>query len=52
LQLASGGELFDFMMYTGHFQEHVARTLFGQLADALHVSREGGREGGREAGRK
>jgi len=34
------------MMYTGHFQEHVARTLFAQLADALHV-----RRGGRWAGR-
>lgn len=37
LQLAEGGELFDFMMYTGFFNEVVARTLFRQLLSALQV---------------
>lgn len=31
LELASGGELFDFMMYTGAFPEVVARTYFLQV---------------------
>ncbi|TFJ82427.1 hypothetical protein NSK_006253 [Nannochloropsis salina CCMP1776] len=35
LQLAAGGELFDFMMYTGYFREVVARTLFRQLVGAM-----------------
>ena len=35
LELASGGELFDFLMYTGAFQENIARTFFHQLLSAL-----------------
>jgi serine/threonine protein kinase len=35
LELAAGGELFDFMMYTGAFQETIARTYFYQLMSAL-----------------
>ena len=42
LQLAEGGELFDFMMYTGHFAEPVARTLFRQLLSALQVRKYNG----------
>jgi serine/threonine protein kinase len=35
LELASGGELFDFLMYTGAFQENIARSFFHQLLSAL-----------------
>jgi len=35
LELASGGELFDFMMHTGPFPEAIARTYFQQLINAL-----------------
>lgn len=35
LELAAGGELFDFMMHTGAFPEDVARTYFFQLIQAL-----------------
>lgn len=35
LELATGGELFDFMMYTGSFSESVARTYFQQLVHGL-----------------
>lgn len=35
LELAAGGELFDFMMHTGAFQEDIARTYFAQLIQAL-----------------
>lgn len=31
LELAVGGELFDFMMYTGAFPEVIARTYFRQV---------------------
>lgn len=31
LELAVGGELFDFMMYTGAFPEIIARTYFLQV---------------------
>ncbi|OQR92749.1 CBL-interacting serine/threonine-protein kinase [Achlya hypogyna] len=37
LELASGGELFDFMMYTGRFSEEIARTYFRQLVSGLHA---------------
>ncbi|EQC28339.1 CAMK protein kinase [Saprolegnia diclina VS20] len=37
LELASGGELFDFMMYTGSFSEEIARTYFRQLVAGLHA---------------
>lgn len=32
LELAVGGELFDFMMYTGAFPEIIARTYFLQVS--------------------
>ncbi|ETW01532.1 CAMK protein kinase [Aphanomyces invadans] len=37
LELATGGELFDFMMFTGHFSEEIARTYFRQLVSGLHA---------------
>ncbi|KAG9415159.1 hypothetical protein AC1031_008585 [Aphanomyces cochlioides] len=37
LELATGGELFDFMMYTGSFSEQIARTYFRQLVSGLHA---------------
>jgi len=37
LELAKGGELFDFMMYTGSFSEILARTFFIQMCQALSV---------------
>lgn len=35
LELANGGELFDFLCYTGAFDEIVARTYFHQLISGL-----------------
>ncbi|DAZ98634.1 TPA: hypothetical protein N0F65_000829, partial [Lagenidium giganteum] len=35
LELATGGELFDFMMYTGCFSESIARAYFQQLVLGL-----------------
>ncbi|GMI07869.1 hypothetical protein TrRE_jg5459, partial [Triparma retinervis] len=35
IELASGGELFDFMMYTGAFSEPIARAYTSQLLSAL-----------------
>jgi len=35
IELASGGELFDFMMYTGAFSESIARAYTKQLLSAL-----------------
>jgi serine/threonine protein kinase len=35
LELAGGGELFDFLSYTGCFDERVARTYFHQLISGL-----------------
>lgn len=35
LELASGGELFDFVANSGRFNEKVARTYFYQLIEAL-----------------
>eukprot|EP00904_Undaria_pinnatifida_P011192 jgi/Undpi1/7202/HiC_scaffold_22.g09676.m1 len=37
LELAVGGELFDFMMYTGAFPEIIARTYFLQMLSALEM---------------
>lgn len=35
LELAVGGELFDFMMYTGAFPEVIARTYFRQVRETV-----------------
>jgi serine/threonine protein kinase len=35
LELASGGELFDYLMFTGYFDELLARTYMRQLVSAL-----------------
>jgi len=35
LELAQGGELFDFLSYTGSFDESIARTYFHQLISAV-----------------
>ena len=35
LELADGGELFDYLMYSGYFDDSIARTYFHQLVDAL-----------------
>ncbi|ETI45908.1 CAMK protein kinase, variant [Phytophthora nicotianae CJ01A1] len=37
LELATGGELFDFMMYTGCFAENIARAYFQQLVAGLEA---------------
>jgi 5'-AMP-activated protein kinase, catalytic alpha subunit len=37
LELAEGGELFDYLMYSGYFQESIARTYFHQLVSALQT---------------
>ncbi|KAL3656895.1 hypothetical protein V7S43_018234 [Phytophthora oleae] len=37
LELATGGELFDFMMYTGCFSENIARAYFQQLVAGLEA---------------
>jgi BR serine/threonine kinase len=37
LELAEGGELFDYLMYSGFFQESIARTYFRQLVSALET---------------
>lgn len=37
LELATGGELFDFMMYTGRFSENIARAYFQQLVAGLEA---------------
>ncbi|CAH0479255.1 unnamed protein product [Peronospora belbahrii] len=37
LELATGGELFDFMMYTGSFSESIARAYFQQLVAGLEA---------------
>lgn len=36
LEIAEGGELFEFLMHTKHFEESLARTYFHQLVSALH----------------
>ena len=35
IDLAQGGELFDFMMYTGSFEERIAKAYTRQLLSAL-----------------
>ncbi len=35
MELAQGGELFDFVANTGRFKENVARAFFHQFMDAL-----------------
>ncbi len=35
LELAPNGELYDYLRYTGHFQEELARYYFRQLIDGL-----------------
>ncbi|KAE9041145.1 hypothetical protein PR003_g5994 [Phytophthora rubi] len=42
LELATGGELFDFMMYTGCFSENIARAYFQQLVAGLEACHEQG----------
>jgi len=42
LELAPGGELFDFLMYSGPFSEKMARTHFSSLLDALQCCHERG----------
>lgn len=42
LELAQGGELFDFVANSGRFQEKVARAYFGQLIDALRYMHDSG----------
>lgn len=42
LELATGGELFDFMMYTGSFPESIGRSYFQQLVSGmLHCHKKG-----------
>jgi len=38
LELAPGGELFDFLMYTGGFSEQIAASYFKQLLSALDAA--------------
>jgi serine/threonine protein kinase len=42
LELASGGELFDYISQTGEFSEDVARYFFHQLIEALDYMNEKG----------
>jgi serine/threonine protein kinase len=35
LELATGGELFDFLAFTGNFEESMARTYFHQLINGV-----------------
>jgi len=42
LELAGGGELFDYLMHTGAFGDDVARTYFRQLLSALELCHNGG----------
>ena len=37
LELAEGGELFDYLMYSGHFDDRIARSYFRQLVLALEA---------------
>lgn len=40
LEIAEGGELFEFLMHTKHFEEVLARTYFRQLISALKCCHE------------
>mmetsp|Transcript_20116 Transcript_20116/g.28917 ORF Transcript_20116/g.28917 Transcript_20116/m.28917 type:complete len:477 (+) Transcript_20116:131-1561(+) len=40
LEIADGGELFDYLMYSGYFEEVVARTYMHQLVGALRCCHE------------
>ena len=42
LELASGGELFDFLSYTGCFEEPIARSYFCQLMSGLECCHKAG----------
>jgi len=42
LELATGGELFDYLMYTGKFEEKLARTYFRQLIDGIEACHDKG----------
>mmetsp|Transcript_7462 Transcript_7462/g.14589 ORF Transcript_7462/g.14589 Transcript_7462/m.14589 type:complete len:450 (-) Transcript_7462:110-1459(-) len=42
LELATNGELMDYLMYTGSFSEDVARTYFHQLIDAMKTCHDAG----------
>merc|ERR1719474_1569562 len=37
LEFAAGGELFDYLMYTGHFDDTATRSYFKQLLDGLQA---------------
>lgn len=37
LEFASGGELFDFLMFTGNFDEYASRSYFHQMIDGLEA---------------
>lgn len=38
LELASGGELFEYLSFTGAFEEPIARSYFHQLMEGLHAA--------------
>ena len=42
LEFAAGGELFDYLMYTGHFDDAATRSYFKQLIDGLDAMHKAG----------
>ena len=42
LELAEGGELFDYLMHTGAFGDDIARTYFRQMLSALELCHNNG----------
>jgi len=42
LELATGGELFEFLSYTGFFEESIARTYFQQLMEGVEYAHKQG----------
>mmetsp|Transcript_26252 Transcript_26252/g.61590 ORF Transcript_26252/g.61590 Transcript_26252/m.61590 type:complete len:499 (+) Transcript_26252:114-1610(+) len=42
LELAEGGELFDYLMHTGAFSDDIARTYFRQMLSALELCHNNG----------